>query len=68
MKKILSKLAEIFQDSSKLMSSKRVFGGIGFIVGLTMPFYNISNEIILTVLGISAVMLGADSLLDIWKK
>lgn len=59
---------EIFVDSSGAVSSKRVFGGIGFLVSLILCFTNVSIEILATVLGTSAAMLGLDSVTDIWKK
>ena len=66
--KIVKKLVEIFQDSTGAMSSKRVFGGIGFIASLIMCFKDVSVDAIGIVIGTSAAMLGLDSVTDIWKK
>lgn len=59
---------EIFVDYSGEVSSKRVFGGIGFLVSLVLCFTGVSIEILATVLGTSATMLGLDSVVDIWRK
>ena len=63
-----SKWIQIFQDASGQLSSKRVFGGLGFITSLVMCFTGISIEIIAVVIGTSAAMLGLDSVTDIWKR
>ena len=63
-----SKFLQIFQDASGEMSSKRVFGGIGFVTGLVMCFFKVDVAVISLVLGTSAAMLGLDSVTDIWKQ
>ena len=63
-----NKLIQIFQDSAGQMSSKRVFGGIGFLVSLAMCFTGTSIEVIGLMVGTSAAMLGLDSVTDIWKR
>ena len=63
-----NKLIQIFQDSAGQMSSKRVFGGIGFLVSLVMCFTGTSIEVIGLMVGTSAAMLGLDSVTDIWKR
>lgn len=63
-----NKLMQIFQDSTGQMSSKRVFGGIGFLVSLGMCFTGTSIEIIALTIGTSASMLGLDTVTDIWKR
>ena len=61
-------LLQIFQDAAGYMSSKRVFGGIGFVIGLVMCFFKVDIAVISLVLGTSAAMLGLDSVTDIWKQ
>lgn len=63
-----NKFIEIFQDSAGLLSSKRVFGGIGFLTSLVMCFTGVGVEIIALIVGTSAAMLGLDSVTGIWKK
>ena len=63
-----NKLIQIFQDSAGQMSSKRVFGGIGFLTSLVMCFTGTSLEVIALIVGTSAAMLGLDSVTDIWKR
>ena len=63
-----NKLIQIFQDSAGQMSSKRVFGGIGFLTSLVMCFTGTSLEVIALIVGTSAAMLGLDSVTGIWKK
>ena len=63
-----NKFLQIFQDSAGQMSSKRVFGGIGFLVSLIMCFTGVGIEVIAVVIGTSAAMLGLDSVTDIWKR
>ena len=63
-----SKWIQIFQDSAGFISSKRVFGGLGFIASLIMCFTGTSVDIIMVVIGTSAAMLGLDSVTDIWKR
>ena len=63
-----NKWVQIFQDATGQMSSKRVFGGFGFICGLAMCFVNVPIETIALVIGTSAAMLGLDSVTDIWKR
>ena len=63
-----NKFIQIFQDSSGQLSSKRVFGGIGFLTSLVMCFTGTSIEIIGLIIGTSAAMLGLDAVTDIWKR
>ena len=63
-----NKFLQIFQDSAGQMSSKRVFGGIGFLTSLIMCFTGVGIEVIAVVIGTSAAMLGLDSVVDIWKR
>ena len=63
-----NKFIQIFQDASGQLSSKRVFGGLGFIASLIMCFTGTSVDIIMVVIGTSAAMLGLDSVTDIWKR
>ena len=63
-----SKWIQIFQDASGQMSSKRVFGGLGFIASLVMCFLGTPIDIVMVVIGTSAAMLGLDSVTDIWKR
>ena len=63
-----NKFIQIFQDASGQLSSKRVFGSIGFLTSLVMCFTGIGIEIIALVIGTSAAMLGLDSVTDIWKR
>ena len=63
-----SKFLQIFQDASGEMSSKRVFGGLGFLASLVMCFTGVGIEVIAVVIGTSAAMLGLDSVTDIWKR
>ena len=63
-----SKWIQIFQDATGSMSSKRVFGGLGFIASLVMCFLGTPIDIIMVVIGTSAAMLGLDSVTDIWKR
>ena len=63
-----NKFIEIFQTSEGRLSSKRVFGGIGFLTSLIMCFTGVGVEIIALIVGTSAAMLGLDSVTDIWKK
>ena len=63
-----NKFLQIFQDSAGQMSSKRVFGGIGFLASLIMCFTGVGIEVIAVVIGTSAAMLGFDSVTDIWKR
>ncbi len=63
-----NKFIEIFQTSEGRLSSKRVFGGIGFLTSLVMCFTGVGVEIIALIVGTSAAMLGLDSVTDIWKK
>ena len=53
-----SKFLQIFQDASGEMSSKRVFGGLGFLASLVMCFTGVGVEVIAVVIGTSAAMLG----------
>ena len=50
------------------MSSKRVYGAIGFVVGLVLGYKGINPEVVKIVLIISSAMLGLDSITDIWKQ
>lgn len=63
-----NKFIEIFQTSEGRLSSKRVFGGIGFLTSLVMCFTGVGVEIIALIVGTSAAMLGLDSVTNIWKK
>ena len=63
-----NKFIEIFQTSEGRLSSKRVFGGIGFLTSLIMCFTGVGIETIALIVGTSAAMLGLDSVTDIWKK
>ena len=63
-----NKFLQIFQDASGQLSSKRVFGGIGFLASLVMCFTGVDIEVIAIVIGTSAAMLGLDSVTDIWKR
>jgi len=56
-----NKFIEIFQTSEGRLSSKRVFGGIGFLTSLVMCFTGVGVEIIALIVGTSAAMLGLDS-------
>ena len=60
-------LKQVHEDSSGRMSSKRVYGAIGFLTGLYLGYKNINPEAVKIVLVISAAMLGLDSITDIWK-
>ncbi len=61
------RLLQIFQDGSNQMSSKRVFGSIGFICGIVMAFLGKDLSTISLIVGVSAGMVGMDSITDIWK-
>jgi hypothetical protein len=63
-----NKFIEIFQTSEGRLSSKRVFGGIGFLASLVMCFTGVGIEVIAVVIGTSAAMLGLDSVTNIWKR
>lgn len=63
-----NKFIEIFQTSEGRLSSKRVFGGMGFLTSLVMCFTGVGVEIIALIVGTSAAMLGLDSVTNIWKK
>ena len=63
-----NKWIQIFQDSSGQMSSKRVFGGLGFVASLIMCFVGTPIDVIMGIIGTSAAMLGLDSVTDIWKR
>jgi len=63
-----NKFIEIFQTSEGRLSSKRVFGGIGFLTSLVMCFTGVGVEIIALIVGTSAAMLGLDSVTSIWKR
>jgi hypothetical protein len=65
--KFWSNFRQIFEDSSGYLSSKRVFGSIGFLTGLYLGYKAINPEVVKIVLVISAAMLGLDSITDIWK-
>ena len=67
-KLFLKYLKQVHEDSSGNMSSKRVYGAIGFVTGLYLGFKGINPEVIKIVLIISAAMLGLDSITDIWKQ
>jgi hypothetical protein len=66
-KKSWSKFRQIFEDSKGDLSSKRVFGAIGFISAIVMAFKGIPTDTIIAVLSPSALMIGLDSVTDIWK-
>lgn len=63
-----NKFIEIFQTPEGRLSSKRVFGGMGFLTSLVMCFTGVGVEIIALIVGTSATMLGLDSVTNIWKK
>lgn len=63
-----NKFIEIFQTPEGRLSSKRVFGGMGFLTSLVMCFTGVGVEIIALIVGTSAAMLGLDSVTNIWKK
>jgi hypothetical protein len=63
-----NKFIEIFQTPEGRLSSKRVFGGIGFLTSLIMCFTGVGIETIALIVGTSAAMLGLDSVTGIWKK
>lgn len=67
-KLFLKYLKQVFEDSSGSMSSKRVFGAIGFISAIIMAFKGVGVDVIIAVLSPSCLMLGLDSVTDIWKR
>jgi hypothetical protein len=64
---LLIKIRQIFEDVEGHLSSKRVFGSIGFISAIIMAFKGIPTDTIIAVLSPSALMIGLDSVTDIWK-
>ena len=64
MKKIL---AQIF-SSDQALSSKRLFGGVGFICAIIMIWTNIASDNVPYLLYVSASLLGLDSITQIFKK
>ena len=66
-KLFLKYLKQVFEDSVGHMSSKRVFGAIGFISAIVMAFKGIPTDTVIAILSPSALMLGLDSVTDIWK-
>ena len=64
----MNKMVDIFKDSRGKLSSKRVFGGIGFIAALIFIAFKIDTQGTLLLLIVSAAMLGLDAALDIFKK
>ena len=64
----LKYIKEVHEDSTGSMSSKRVYGAIGFVVGLVLGYKGINPEVVKIVLIISSAMLGLDSVTDIWKQ
>ena len=67
-KDVLSYLKEVHSDSKGQASSKRHYGGIGFLSGLILAGMGIPVDVVIAVLSVSAAMLGADAVADIWKK
>ena len=67
-KDVLSYQKEVHSDSKGQASSKRLYGGIGFLSGLILAGMGIPVDVVIAVLVVSAVMLGADAVADIWKK
>jgi len=64
MKKVLF---QIFSSHGKI-SSKRVFGGIGFIWCMILISMGMYDTTILTALGISASMIGLETIATFFKK
>lgn len=59
---------EIFIDSEKMMSSKRVGGFILLIASIIMAFFKIvDNTVCITAMGIAAGLLSGDSITEIWN-
>ena len=67
-KEFLLAIREIFSDSTGALSSKRVFGGLGFVWALTLASANYPFDMVMGIVSISAAMLGTDAITDIWKK
>jgi len=58
---------EIFVDSSKMMSSKRVGGFFLILSGVIMAFFKIvDNGVCISTIGIGAGLLSGDSIAEIW--
>jgi hypothetical protein len=57
-------LYEIFSDGS-VLSSKRIFGAIGFIAFIVLCFAKIDNSTVQSLGFISAALLGLGTLVDI---
>jgi len=66
-KEFWAKLRQIWEDSGGYLSSKRVFGSIGFICAIIMAFNRIDAKIIEVIIILSCAMLGLDSITDVWK-
>ena len=67
-KEFWTKVRQIWEDSSGYLSSKRIFGSIGFICAIIMAFNKVPVDVIIAILSPSCVMIGLDSVTDIWKQ
>jgi len=67
-KEFWAKVRQIWEDSSGYLSAKRVFGSIGFICAIIMAFNKVPVDVIIAILSPSCVMIGLDSVTDIWKQ
>ena len=67
-KEFWAKVRQIWEDSSGYLSSKRIFGSIGFICAIIMAFNKVPVDVIIAILSPSCVMIGLDSVTDIWKQ
>jgi hypothetical protein len=64
----MNKMVDIFKDSRGKLSSKRVFGGLGFVAAIFIIAFGIETQNAALLLLTSAGMLGFDAALDIFKK
>ena len=64
----MNKMVDIFKDSRGKLSSKRVFGGLGFVAAIVIIACGVQSQDNALLLMVSAGMLGFDSVLDIFKK
>jgi len=67
-KEFWAKVRQIWEDSSGYLSSKRIFGSIGFICAIIMAFNKVPVDVIIAILSRSCVMIGLDSVTDIRKQ
>ena len=60
-------LKQIF-SSDQALSSKRIFGGIGFICSIIMIWTKVANENVPYLLYVSVSLIGLESVTQIFKK